>query len=277
MDLILRVAQSDERIRAVVLAGSRANPAVPKDQYQDYDVAYFVADVRPFYGNPAWVVERFGEPLIMQMPEAMRQPRGGARFNYQMIFPDGNRVDLDFETEIANYIGPDEPAVVLLDKDNGDGIVPPLPSPADTAYHIKPPSALDYYSCCNDFWWCLNNVAKGIARDELPYMMSMLNEVVRSELHDMMAWHVGIRHGFDLSVGKNGKYFKRYLPSALYAQYVDTYSGAEREAVWASVFIMCDLFHTLATDVATHFGHTYRQAEEDGIRKYLRMVREDAL
>ncbi|MHB1485565.1 MAG: aminoglycoside 6-adenylyltransferase [Saccharofermentanales bacterium] len=40
------------------------------------------------------------------------------------------------------------------------------------------------FSCCNNFWWCLNNVAKGIARDELPYVMHMLNEVVRSELHE---------------------------------------------------------------------------------------------
>jgi len=33
INLILDVAQSDERIRAVLLAGSRAKPSVPKDQY----------------------------------------------------------------------------------------------------------------------------------------------------------------------------------------------------------------------------------------------------
>jgi aminoglycoside 6-adenylyltransferase len=31
MDVILGVAQADERIRAVLLVGSRANPNVPKD------------------------------------------------------------------------------------------------------------------------------------------------------------------------------------------------------------------------------------------------------
>ena len=34
MDLITGVAAADERIRAVRMEGSRANPAVPKDQYQ---------------------------------------------------------------------------------------------------------------------------------------------------------------------------------------------------------------------------------------------------
>ena len=94
MDLILGVAVADKRIRAVRLEGSRANPAVPKDRYQDYDISYYVTDIAPFTNNPAWVVEQFGEPLIMQMPEAMRWPDGGGHFNYMMIYPDGNRIEL---------------------------------------------------------------------------------------------------------------------------------------------------------------------------------------
>lgn len=39
---------------------------------------------------------------------------------------------------------------------------------------------------------CLNNVAKGIARDELPYAMEMYNCVVRNDLKDMIYWYIGI-------------------------------------------------------------------------------------
>jgi len=58
IDLILDVAKTDERIRAVLLVGSRANPMVPKDIYQDYDISYFVTDIHPFYNNPAWFIEK---------------------------------------------------------------------------------------------------------------------------------------------------------------------------------------------------------------------------
>jgi aminoglycoside 6-adenylyltransferase len=34
MDLLLNVAKADERIRAVSLEGSRANPTAPKDNYR---------------------------------------------------------------------------------------------------------------------------------------------------------------------------------------------------------------------------------------------------
>lgn len=53
-----------------------------------------------------------------------------------------------------------------------------------------------------------------------------------------------------------------------------TYSGSNYNDVWAAVDTMCNLFHTLALAVASHFGFTYRQEEEDGIREYLRMVKE---
>lgn len=275
MDLILGVARADERIRAVMLSGSRANPAIPKDKWQDYDITYFVEDVTPFRNDPAWVIERFGRPLIMQMPEAMRCPEGNGTFAYLMIFPDGVRIDLTFDCR--KYTDNGEPAVVLLDKDNGRGFLPQLPVPDDKCWHIGPPSPLFYYSCCNNFWWCLNNVAKGIVRDELPYVMHMLNEVVRHELHDMINYYIGVKHGFNLSTGKNGKYFKKYLPPELYKQYAATYSGSDYADIWAAIDVMCDLFHTLALEVAAHFGFTYRQDEEDGMREYLRMVREQAL
>ena len=272
LDLLLGVAVTDKRIRAVQMEGSRANPSVPKDQYQDYDINYYVVDVEPFYNNPEWVIEKFGNPLIMQMPEAMRWPDGGGHFNYQMIFPDGNRIDLTFQPK--KYIDNGEPSVVLLDKDNGNGYLPALPPPSDAVYHIKSPSPLFYYSCCNNFWWCLNNVAKGIARDELPYVMNMLNGVVRAELHSMIEWYIGVQYGFELSVGKDGKYFKNYLAPDLYRQYAATYSGSDYDEIWKSVDAMCDLFHDLALCVAEHFGFMYRQHEEDGMREYTRKVRD---
>lgn len=270
-DLIIGAAHADDRIRAVLLVGSRANPAVPEDIYQDYDIIFFVSDMSPFYNNPEWVISRFGNPLIMQMPEAMRDPAGDGSFVYLMLFPDGIRIDLSFR--FSKYIDNGEPAVILLDKDNGSGFLPVLPAPSDACWHIRPPTPLFYYSCCNNFWWCLNNAAKGIARDELPYVMHMLNCVVRKELHDMIGYYIGTRHGFDVSVGKNGKYFKKYLPPQLYNRYTATFSGGEYFDIRKALDVMCDLFHTLALKVADHFGFTYRQDEENGIREYLAMVK----
>lgn len=47
MDLVLSLAEQDERIRIVTLEGSRANINIPKDEFQDYDITYFVSDIEP--------------------------------------------------------------------------------------------------------------------------------------------------------------------------------------------------------------------------------------
>ena len=108
----------------------------------------------------------------MQMLEAIRSPLGDGNFNYMMIYQDGVRIDLSYK--FNKYIDTGEPAVILLDKDNGKGYLPSNLNVNNNYWDIKSPTALYYYSCCNNFWWCLNNVAKGIVRDELPYVMNML-------------------------------------------------------------------------------------------------------
>ncbi|MCL1792575.1 MAG: aminoglycoside 6-adenylyltransferase [Oscillospiraceae bacterium] len=52
MDLILGIAKADERVRAVSMEGSRANPQVSKDQYQDYDITIMLQILRRFTTIP---------------------------------------------------------------------------------------------------------------------------------------------------------------------------------------------------------------------------------
>lgn len=45
-DLILDIAQKDERIRAVYMNGSRTNTNVQIDIFQDYDIVYIVTETK---------------------------------------------------------------------------------------------------------------------------------------------------------------------------------------------------------------------------------------
>src|ERR1044072_2325872 len=94
-DLILETARCDERIRAVIMNGSRANPNAPRDPFQDFDIVYIVTDLEPFTRSLEWI-QRFGERMILQMPEDMQDspPDAGGFFSYLMQFADGNGIDL---------------------------------------------------------------------------------------------------------------------------------------------------------------------------------------
>ncbi len=94
-ELIINTARNDDRIRAVIMNGSRANPNAPRDFFQDYDIVYIVTDVASLKQDPDWI-RCFGELMILQLPDDMGDPPPTKRFGYAylMQFLDGNRIDL---------------------------------------------------------------------------------------------------------------------------------------------------------------------------------------
>ena len=73
LELILSTAKSDDRIRAVIMNGSRTNPNAPRDIFQDFDILFLVTEVEPFTVDHTWI-DCFGELMVLQMPEAMQDP-----------------------------------------------------------------------------------------------------------------------------------------------------------------------------------------------------------
>ena len=271
-ELILNIAKQDERIRAVYMNGSRTNPNVPKDIFQDYDVVYVVEDTKPFIEDKAWI-DNFGERLYMQYPdEHPDYPSDKENFyGWLMQFKDGNRIDLQVEsiTHAKENILNDKLCVVLLDKDK---LLPEVPTSTDADYYVKKPSEKQYLCACNEFWWCLNNVAKGLWREEMPYVQDMLNFHVRKQLEKMLAWKVGSVTDFSVSVGKSAKYMYRWLSEEEWQEYLSTYCGADLEDCWDMVFRMCDLFEAAAGFVGEKLGYQYNEDEGNAARGFLEHV-----
>jgi aminoglycoside 6-adenylyltransferase len=270
-DLILNTARQDERIRAVILNGSRANPNAPKDLFQDYDIVYLVTDVASFKSDPRWI-ERFGELVIMQTPDDMgeKPPGDDESYAYLMQFADGKRIDLTlYPLAGFNEMERDSLSVLLLDK---DGMIGPFPPPDESDYLPLPPTAKGYADCCNEFWWVCTYVAKGLWRREITYARYMLDNVMRKQLMSMLAWHIGIRTQFSRNPGSYGKYFERYLEPELWEMLCDTYADSAYEHTWEALFTMCNLFRITAAGVAAHFGFAYPDGDDKRVMAYLQRV-----
>jgi aminoglycoside 6-adenylyltransferase len=272
LELILEVARDDERIRVVIMNGSRANPAAPMDIFQDFDIVYLVTDVAPFRCNLQWI-ERFGELMILQLPDDMEDPQSSddGGFTYLMQFTDGNRIDLGIcpLEKVGDFTG-DSLSVLLLDK---DGVVGPLDPPSDRDYLPQPPTAKQFTDCCNEFWWVCPYVAKGLWREEILYACTMLDQVLREQLMKMLAWHIGVQTGFQRNPGKYGKYFQRYLEPELWRMLEATYANASYERTWDALFAMCDLFEQVTLPIAGRFGFDYPQDDAARVRAHLEHVR----
>ncbi len=272
--LLLDIAEADERILAVYMNGSRTNKNVPKDIFQDYDVVYVVEETRPFIEDKDWIL-KFGTILYMQYPdESPNFPADKDNFyGWLMQFDDGVRIDLHVESaaHAKEHIFDDSLCRILLDKRH---VLPQIPESTDADYHVKRPSERQFQACVNEFWWCTNNLAKGLWRQEIPYVQDMANFIVRKELERMLSWKVGLKTDFGVSVGKSAKYLYRWLDAAEYQSYLQTYFGGSVKEAWSAILTMCGLFDLTTAYVAGGLGYTYNIEEGKAAAAFLKRVRD---
>lgn len=275
-DLILNTAKNDDRIRAVIMNGSRTNRNVPKDIFQDYDIVYLVTETGSFIQDKDWI-NVFGERLIFQFPDELDRIAGWEThfescYGYLMQFADGNRIDLHIQTFglVVEEMKSDKLTIVLLDKDN---FLPKIPTETDEDYWVKKPNYDLFSRCCNEYWWIVLYVAKGLWRDEILYSFDSLNSWVRPQLLDMISWYVGIHTNFLCSIGRSGKYLNKYLPKGIWERYLQTYPTADNESVWNSVLIMSELFEEIALEVGKEFGFTYNYEEAQKSMAFVQHIR----
>lgn len=249
------VARSDERIRALTLEGSRANPNAAPDSWQDYDITFLVTDVESFTRSDEWL-GRFGDIVLMQKPEAMDLfppdfPEGW--FSYLMLLADGVKIDLTLIPceDAEAYFAQDPLICVLLDK---DGRCPALPEPTDERFWVQRPPSAHVRDCANEFYLSCTYAARGLLRDELLSASWTFEQIMRVELLRMLGYLAGARRGFPLNTGKHDKLLPRYLTAGEREALLGTYRLDSVDAAWRALRAAIDLFEASMTEVCEALG-----------------------
>lgn len=159
IELILETAKKLQ-VDAVALSGSRTNPKVQTDEFQDYDLVYVVDDIDNLTSDLSWL-DQFGKRIIEQ------EVTLGHRCLYLMLFEDGNRIDLTIcpKDYINEWVDSEAGFTVLVDeKDLFESYSPKL-----QRYWTSQATEKDFKESCNEFWWVSAYVVKGICRKQVIY------------------------------------------------------------------------------------------------------------
>lgn len=269
INLIIDYANNNDNVKVVAMNGSRVNQKIKKDIFQDYDIVYLVENFSEFVKDLSFV-DYFGDRLIMQIPDVMDNEDyiANKRIAFLMQFSDGNRIDLTIRdiSDIENYIKEDSLTKILLDKNN---YVRQIVNPTDKDYLIKRPNKIEFFNCCNEFWWVSPYVAKGLWREEILYANYHIDRCLRKELLKMLEWKIGVENNFNVCVGKCDKYIKNYLSDEDFNNLMKTYSLENYDKSWSALFILCDLFEKTAKYVDLNLGFSYNQEESYKVKEFL--------
>ena len=268
--LILDLAADDGRIRVVLLNGSRANPKIKSDKYQDFDIVFIVSNLESFTKDHTWT-EVVGGKNIWQLPTEMSfgNEKTDCSFTYLMRFSDGNRIDLTLfpiEKFKTNFVF-NSLTILWLDKDN---LFSQTFSPSDRDYYICKPTEKEFLDTCNEFWWVSTYVAKGLLRSEITYAKEMAETVVRPMLMKVIEWKIGVENSFSVSFGQGGKFMRKYLTGDFYKKILYTYSNFDIEENWKSLFVMTDIFQQTSNEIAQELGFQINKNEQHNTVEYLK-------
>jgi len=277
MQLLMQKAQEDDRIRAVTMDGSRANKNAVIDEYSDFDIVYFVKDVREFTKNKTWI-EYFGKILIVQYPEDWYEHpynyESHDNFAYLIQFEDGNRIDLTIVDirNIAKEADNKEPRIVLLNKDNFKELIP---VEGEEAYYIKPPTKIEFYNTCNEFRWISSYISKGLCREEFYYARYCYEVIAMKMFMKMLNWKIGINNDFKVTTGLYSKYLKRYLTAKEMKRFQDIFPDGDYEDMWSKLLKIYDYFAEIAMEVSSHFRFVRDDEETIRVKAFIEKRRKE--
>lgn len=268
LQMITDFANCHNDIRLVAMNGSRTNPQVRKDNYQDYDIVFVVEDIEVWKASRDWIKE-FGEVLIMQEPEAgtLWPNTLGNWYSFLIQYRDGIRIDLILVplAECTAYLQSDSLIEILLDK---DGFVKEKLISSEKDYYVKKPTAANYLDSCTEFYWVSLYVHKAVQRKEQLYAIEHLN-IVRTEFLRMLSWDIGFDYNFTVNLGKDYKWLEKYLPPLIWKQLLKTYSVESYQEISASLLLLLELFRKYAATVAIKLNFIFPQHYHQDIRDFI--------
>ena len=263
LGLILETAKKLQ-VDAVALSGSRTNPKVQTDEFQDYDLVYVVDDIDNLTSDLSWL-DQFGKRIIEQ------EVTLGHRRLYLMLFEDGNRIDLTIcpKEHINEWVASEADYTVLVDE---KGLFESY-SPSPERHWIHPASNSDFEKSCNEFWWVSAYVVKGICRKQIIYATDHLYGICQQELLKILAWQIASDRGA-VDIGKNYKYLFNYLPIEKEKEFSALLDFSSLDKITQSLFATMQLFHQEAQCLAQKMDFKY---EKEVAEKMMRYAKENLL
>ncbi|MDA3931387.1 MAG: aminoglycoside 6-adenylyltransferase [Tenericutes bacterium] len=256
---VIDFAKNNDDVRAVVMNGSRVNANIKPDDYQDFDIVYYVREFHRFMEDKQFI-KTFGDILVIQTKDDQRPDVSEDElmwYIYLIQFKDGTRLDLtilDID-DLEKKVYEDSLTKILLDKDE---LINDLKEADESSYYVQKPTNKEIFLTVNEFYWVCPYVGKGLARNHVFYAIKHL-DILRREIERMIDWWIGHKHDYKISVGKGKHRYVDLLPIGIYNKYTDTYTDTRIDSIWKALYISIDIFDELYQKIAAVYDIEYHQ------------------
>lgn len=268
-DRVMAYAHQDIHIRLVEMNGSRVNPSIKSDDFQDFDIVFYVDNFKDYIKHLSFI-DSFGKVLVKQTTDDQEdcvQKDNMTWYIYMVQYDNGTRLDLSIKDIKDIHLRNDSLSKIVINKDNLD-----LMSFSDESnYYVKRPSSRDFYLAVNEFFWVCPYLGKGIARNQNIYVYKH-QIILRDQIEKLLDWSIGMDYNFQISTGKGKSRYKRLLKEEWYDLYKKTYTRLGKKDMIASLITMIDLFDQLCLYISNDFNFDYDQKLKNKMLEFLNRI-----
>lgn len=264
---LIKWAQSEESIEALVLVGSRGT-CQRVDTLSDYDLAVFCNSSEPYIKSDrwishiakvwVWVPESFmcEETLI---PTRLVIFEGGAKVDFA-FYPLEMLQKASQERKLPQ--GFDHGYTILLDQKN---LTKNMPQPSGTAPQIPLPSDKEFTDLVREFWFEIYHVAKYIKRRDLWSVKFRMGGIYDHYLIKMICWN-------EVSKGKAthslGKHLSLWADPKILKALDNVFGHFDAADSQKALFATIDLFRDLSKETASNLSLTYPSETDQSLTQF---------
>lgn len=267
MDIVLTSAKEEPDIRAVFQTGSRVNPNVKRDIYQDYDIIYCVKDPEIFINREDFL-EKFGERIFTYFLGPEKEEVGGASFVWTLLLVDGVRIDLSFYpiSKISSLIIENTLINLLMDKDN---IIKELPISSDISYRIDRPTKNIFENKCREFFYYSLDIVPYLIRGDMVGSYKVYQHII-STLNIVLGWLIAEEKEYKINLGKNNRFILENIEENFKKAYLRLYQAVDRESYFVALLEALALFRKFGLTLAERLGYNYPKNLDVSMTRYIR-------
>ncbi|NJH66430.1 streptomycin resistance protein [Staphylococcus agnetis] len=265
-EMILNIGEQDERIEAILLNGSRANPNSVKDKFQDYDIIFSTYYINEIIKQKDWY-KQFGDILIMQEPYFRIDKKQYDIYTYLMQFQDMTRIDLRLMN--PDYISSsmdDAYSKVLLDK-TGEYQAFNFNKEYEM-YVTKLATQNEFNKIINEIYWVSTYVVKGIIRKDYMYAEHMISIPVKTAFIELLKQYI-LTFNFlkEFNFGKVNQRVTEHQEIKDILMKINCNNSLE--AIKANINYIIEKTNELAIKISGKQGFKYNKAEYEAVKMYI--------
>ena len=259
-------ARSD--IFALIMTGSRAQPAVVVDSYSDYDLEIFTSTTAQYTSGSDWMTEIDAVWVYLATESSRGCP------TRLVIFERGKKVDFsilpvsELEAAVAAQQRNDlyeQGYRVLVDK---RGIASRLPLPSYTPSARLPPTESEFRATVDEFWFEAWHIPKYIERGDL-WVVKFRDWTMKRLLLRMLEWHAIAANAHGLELGQIGTRMKDWTRPDLWKRLHEAFGHFDGADSMRALTVTASLFRDVAVETAARLGYTYPRLVDDSISGYI--------